>query len=273
MKKRILICEDVISLNDQMTEIASDYGEVNQTYNEEDTLELLTNYYYDIGIIDFNLEGKKITPIWRDTGGMHVVQYIKELDYGTGCIVVTGNKDTRLAFDLGREYGSAVFDYLEKGITGFSDKLENSLSKYEKESRINFPDNELIFLSRIKNGIDREHWVTTVIRALSMKGGAGTLIEISKHILRTAYPMVFANVNPGLNHNAEMGKLHAVAWSLKYGHPIDITVSNVKDASVETDNLISNKRIENVVISICKNNMDREKFENHKIPVYNLIHT
>jgi hypothetical protein len=37
-----------------------------------------------------------------------------------------------------------------------------------------------MFLSCIKNGVDREIWFSNALRTLSLAGGAGTLIDILK---------------------------------------------------------------------------------------------
>jgi CheY-like chemotaxis protein len=247
---RILVCEDAQYQSDIIKNNLTKKGhDVHQAFNRTESLDKLKEYFFGIAFIDLNLEGK-FNPIWRESGGVKILKYIQEQNYGTFPIVMSGNPETRLAFELARDF--AVKDYIAKGEENSASAALQMVSDYGNQVKIRYPENAPLFLSGIREANSREMWITNSIMALSLSGGADSFFEILNAIMKQAYPIVTNNVGSGLVYDFNNKSIKGEFWSLKYGSAIEINIIPKGSNKQSVNETIFEENIANATLSILK---------------------
>ena len=257
-KVRVLICEDEKSINDQFAELLQlSSFEVSQSYKRDETLSLIQHKFFDVALIDLDLEGKT-NPIWRESGGIHILKYLKEQNYGTIPIVVTGNPETRLAFELARDF--CVMEYVAKGLKDTAGQVLSAVKEFSSKIKVNYPGNTALFMSGIRDGNDREIWTTNCLSALALAGGANTLSLIFDTIVKNVYPMKANKNGFGMRIDDVKKMLFGSFWSLQYDSAIDIWVVRNKDDIALDSTVLVDKKIKNVHLIIAKSDSTYDDF-------------
>lgn len=189
MNKFILVCDDDKALTKEISQSIEKNKDkactAISTYAKEEAFEAIDKYYFPVAIIDLNLEGP--LPLdWSNTGGIKVIEKLRNLDFGTKIIVVSANPETELAFSLHKEFN--IFDYVQKGnsINSFS-HLMAVIDSAIDESEIQLPK-PIMFSFLGASGADKEVLESNILSYLNVKGGSNTLENIAQKVLAYVYP-------------------------------------------------------------------------------------
>ena len=118
-KKTVLICEDDVSLNKQISQSikhgclnGENNVEVLSAYTLNQSLDFINSRYFSLILIDLNLGGQ-LPKSWKDSEGIIIIERLKEKKFGTKIFVSSANPETDLVFDLVKKY--SIDNYIAKG--------------------------------------------------------------------------------------------------------------------------------------------------------------
>lgn len=261
MNSRLLICEDEPSVNNLIAnQLRSSIpnAHVIQAFSRDEALESLRKYYFGVALIDLNLEGH-FSPDWKKSGGVKIVERIKELDYGTIVIVETGSPLTRLAFELARDYG--VQDYVAKGENLFEELIAICLSYFGTDRR-NVPEGMYTqkTLSGIEDGVERDIWYANCLTTTNIDGN--TFFNALNKIVKLYYPLVPRKENCGLVVNGKEKCVSGDFWSLFQGGAIRIEIKNKREvfSVISNQTVLIDETIKNARLVVTRLEDERDEY-------------
>ncbi len=252
MKKRILVCEDDKQMNDLVSKLLMKSIkdiEVVQAFSHEDAIDVIGKYYFTVAVLDLNLAGHA-NPDWSKSAGVKIAAHLRDLGYGTNVIVLTGNPEVRLAFELARDY--KVQDYVEKG-DGATENILSICGEYINKDRIEPPEglHAQKILSGIESGVERDIWYSNCLNIVNIDGN--TMFSVMNEIIERYYPL-YTKIGSGMIANGDMKILEGEYWSLREGSAIKVIIGNKKnqDFTTEGDVVLDrvNKNARVIVIKI-----------------------
>lgn len=223
MSSSIIIIEDNKGVNLSIASLLkrNGFSMVTQVYDRDEAFNELTKKYFDIAIVDLNLEGENVPlPAWRDSGGIHILKMLKSMNLGTKAIVLTASPDTRLAFELARDFD--VTDYISKDTEEFVEATVSSIKNAAQSTGINYPDDDIRFYSGIHSGIDRHIWLSNTMHLLD--SSVKDLSDFFTEMYQYFYPAFFSKAVPGLCIDKDNDILRGKIWSFKLGKALDVVV-------------------------------------------------
>lgn len=261
MKLKVLVCEDEKYINDQISEMLNEEGvEVTQVFSRDEVLDILLHKFFNVAIIDLNLEGSP-NPIWQETGGMQAIKLIKKQNFGTKCIVLSANPKTELSYTLGKDFG--VEKYVTKGET--IDELDiiiESTKNALNKSKVVYPTSVISFMSGENNNFDSRIWMDNTLTVLKPAEGSKGLMYLFNQMLLQYYPLVFHKKYGGLLLDKEKKMITGEFWSLMKDAPLHVCIKNDAefDEDIEKHNEI---RVYNTRAIFEKTKTDKSEFINN----------
>lgn len=263
MKKYILLCDDDKDLNlDIQEDIYLDFNdiEIHSVFDRETALKAVSERAYSIAIIDLNLENTS-PPNWSNTGGVEIIKYINNQNFGTKIIVLSGNPETELSFDLSKKYN--ISKYIQKGSESSTSKILETIKPIlneESDMVKNLVNKNQVFSGT--KGLNTTKWESDVIELLNLKGIKG-LNSISLKILNKYYPFKHFNME-GLRLNRVNKTLHGDIWSFKNGQSYHLYVFNKKLSKTEdfetSNRVITHKLYQDIFVSLIPTDISIECF-------------
>lgn len=236
--KFVLVCDDDKGLNadiKQAIEKRHSDCKVISVYDKNGALDALKLYYFTVAIIDLNLEGPP--PLdWSHTGGVEVIEKIRETGFSTNIIVVSANPETELSFSLSQKYH--INDYVQKGssINSFSN-LILLIDDAIANSNIEIP-NPIIQTFLGVGGVDKEILESGIISFLNIKGGSKLLESIAKRILARIYPWKILGGSKFIL-DKEKKCAYSKFWSYKNAKKMGVIIhndsNNIRPSSIFKD--------------------------------------
>jgi DNA-binding NarL/FixJ family response regulator len=233
MKKNILLCDDDKELNQDIKddlELEFDNIIVFPAYNRSEALDAISKRYFTVAIIDLNLEGATTPVDWKKTGGVEVINAISLQNYGTKTIIVSGNPETELSFELSKKYD--VSKYIHKN-QGFSVKkiLDSVRSLLTSDDHlVERIDHKLEKFSG-KSGFDRDIFEIDFISNLNVHNGTKGLESIAIKALNEFYPYKHLS-KYGFILDKENKSLTGKIWSYKRGNAYDLFIYHNKISTI-----------------------------------------
>ncbi|MCI5217957.1 MAG: response regulator [Candidatus Electrothrix sp. LOE2] len=236
MDKHILLCDDDKDLNQDIKEDIELQFEsviVHSVYDRKSALELISRQAFCIAIIDLNLEGTS-PPDWAKTGGVEIIKKIRTQEFMTKIIVLSGNPETELSFDLKDQYN--VDKYIKKGdassVAKILDTIENVLDS--STNYVSSLENKMMKFSGVK-GVDKSIWESNALSCLNIQGGINVLEKIAELIMEELYP--FKHM-PRQSFFIDQKNHFIVAeiWSYLHGTAYSVYIYNNKSSNIKEIN-------------------------------------
>jgi CheY-like chemotaxis protein len=234
MDKHILLCDDNKELNQDIKEdieLEFDNVIVHAVYDRDSALESVSKQSFSIAIIDLNLE-RTSPPDWTKTGGVEVIKKIRTQEFMTKIIVLSGNPETELSFDLKDQYD--VDKYIKKGDSSSTDKILDTIASL-LDSNTNYISSlqEIIMKFSGVKGVDKNIWESNASSCLNIKDGIRGLEKMAASVLEELYP--FKHL-PKQSFFLDKKKHYMVAevWSYIKGNAYNIYIYNNKLSNTES---------------------------------------
>jgi CheY-like chemotaxis protein len=233
-RPRILIVEDVAETRESyLTHLQLDGGyRVDAVEDLSGALEALNLKTYDAALIDIMLAGEKDM---ANRDGVKVVNLVRALNEGTVAVVVTANRETKLARDLLKEHGALDYVTKEELEREGAAKLLTTVRMAVGKSRVVHKTWDDVVAALAGDRSERE-FVAVTMNKLDFRGGFDVLNRTLVGALQHFMPLLPLKDSSGALHFDE--RYHGfwgTYWSKGAGTAVRVLITGRQPADPGLD--------------------------------------
>jgi ActR/RegA family two-component response regulator len=244
----VLIVDDDQDWRERMRELVEDRFSSCQVASEKDAMALIKKQYFHFAIVDKSL----ILHNGEDEGGMRILKTLKELDQGTGRLMLTSYGSIQSARDALKNWDAS--DYLEKKLLegDKQQEIRNQISQMILNARQDYQKRFGSGIEQIRAGFNTENWAvweTDIIMAISMPGKRVEYKDFKDFInslVNELSPLIpYENDNP-LKLNKDTVLAEGNYWSKGLGQSVKLIFGRVDDIDAKVQSLSKDAVIQHV---------------------------